>query len=158
MPQQRDSLNLQPVSNNGTLRLPLKTIGTHTSDTSLPEPEDPVDTSLLNGTITIDPIEASSAADSSLRPPHMVGVNPPEDSEDLSTVDEEDGKGGLDTNVDRPVVEDENQMTDEEKGAAELQNFWDYFLGKVNGWKTWVSGIVGISGGKEETNTVDDTQ
>jgi len=90
----------------------------------------------------------------------MVGVDPPENSEDLGTTDEADGKGGLDTSIDRPVVEDENQMTEKEKGEAELQDFWDFFLGKVDGWKTWVSGIVGIGGGdgKEEEITVNNTQ
>lgn len=109
-----------------------------------------MDTSGLNGTITIDPIEASSAADMSLKPPHMVGVNPPDSPDELGTIDEEDGKGGLDTSIDRPVVEDENQMTDVEKGKAKLHEYWEYFLGKVDGWKAWVSGLVGIGGGGGE--------
>ncbi|RDW66947.1 phosphodiest-domain-containing protein [Coleophoma crateriformis] len=132
-----DSLHLTPRPNNGTLRLPLKTVGVHSSDTTPAEPLDPdlsyTSTSLPSASaastteadeganmISISPIEASSAADPNNKPPTMVGVDPTEDS-----------------NVDRPVVSDESEMTDEEK------SFWEWLEGKLDGWKVWLGGLGG---------------
>lgn len=116
-----------PRPNNGTLRLPLKTIGLHDPSTSNPEPADPEPTpasvpGVPDGTIEISPIEASSAADPNVIPPTMVGVDIPE---------EDGGEEGEVINVDRPVVEDESEMTADEK------NFWEWFketFGAVKGW------------------------
>lgn len=123
------------MPNNGTLRLPLKPVGVHSEETIPATPVDPVD--LWNSTISIDPIEASSAADPHVVPPHLVGV----DDTDAGSAD-------------RPVVEDENQMTEEEKEEVEVQNFWDYVLGKIDGWKAWAGGLV--SGAESESGDVAD--
>jgi hypothetical protein len=120
-----DSLGLEPKPNNGTLRLPLKTIGVHSSDTSLPDPVDPADTSNTDGSINVDPIEAGSAADGDAIPPYMIGVNPADDA-----------------TTDSPTT-NEGQMADDEEGS-EPQDFWDYVWGKVDGWKTWVGDLVGL--------------
>lgn len=130
-----DSLALTPKPNNGTLRLPLKPIGLHSADTSPPEPADPEPTpsnldSPTDGTLSISPIEASSAADPNVVPPHMVGVDTPEDLED--------------PNVDRPVVEDESGKTEDEK------KWWEWFKGQLDDFKGWVSGLA-HGNGKNET-------
>ncbi|ESZ96409.1 hypothetical protein SBOR_3241 [Sclerotinia borealis F-4128] len=130
-----DSLALTPKPNNGTLRLPLKPIGFHSPDNSPPEPADPEPTpskldSPANGTLSISPIEASSAADPNIIPPHMVGVDTPEDSEDLD--------------VNRPVGGDESGMTEDEK------HWWAWFKGQLDDFKGWVSDLTHGSG-KNET-------
>ena len=74
--------------------------------------------------ISISPIEASSAADPNLEPPFMIGVDPAEEA-----------------SVDRPVIPDESEMTEDEK------NFWEWFKDKLDGWKGWFGEVVG--GGKD---------
>ncbi|KUJ08193.1 Phosphodiest-domain-containing protein [Mollisia scopiformis] len=135
-----DSLGLVPKPNNGTLRLPLKPIGLHSPDTALEDPNDPPTSTptpsptpspsatseeeAADAVISISPIEASSAADSNEIPPHMVGVDPIDD-----------------TNVDRPVVPDESEMTQEEK------DFWEWFKAKLDGLKGWFGEL--LSGDKD---------
>jgi hypothetical protein len=65
-------------------------------------------------------------------PPHMVGVDTP------------DNPVGDDPNVDRPVVDDESGMTEEEK------NWWEWFKGELDNLKGWIGGFV-QSDGKNET-------
>lgn len=79
--------------------------------------------------ISISPIEASSAADPNVLPPHLVGVDPVDD----------------DASIDRPVVEDESGMSSEEK------SFWEWFKAKLDGIKGWVASL----GGSEENDDVD---
>lgn len=69
--------------------------------------------------ISISPIEASSAADPDDVPPVMVGVDPTDE-----------------THIDRPVVQDESEMTDEEK------TFWEWFKKKMDKLKGWFGEIV----------------
>ncbi|THV49081.1 hypothetical protein BGAL_0212g00070 [Botrytis galanthina] len=126
-----DSLGLTPNPNNGTLRLPLKPIGLHSADTSPPEPADPEPSPSkiepqTNATLSISPIEVSSAADPNVVPPQMVGVDTPEDLED--------------PNVDRPVVEDESSKTDDEK------NWWAWFKGELDDFKGWISDLTHNNG------------
>jgi hypothetical protein len=82
--------------------------------------------------ISISPIEASSAADPNVIPPHLVGVDPLDVDEDKIEVDPTN-----DANVDRPVVPDESGLTDEEK------DFWEWFTGKLNGIKDWFGELTG---------------
>jgi hypothetical protein len=138
-----DSLDIDPKPNNGTLRLPLKTMGLHSPETA---PEDPIDpqepesitssiqnasqsvssttstseTSSPNPVIEISPIEVSSAADPNVVPPAMVGVDAPEDA-----------------NVDRPVIGDDSVVSEEEK------SFWSWFTDEMNKAKGWFSNIAG---------------
>ncbi|EPE29421.1 Alkaline phosphatase-like protein [Glarea lozoyensis ATCC 20868] len=140
-----DSLGIDPKPNNGTLRLPLNTIGLHSPETTPAEPIDPQvpepesvaspvqiftqsappatsasEISSADPVIEISPIEASSAADPNVVPPTMVGVDTPEDA-----------------NVDRPVVGDDSVVSEEEK------NFWSWFTDEINKAKGWFSDIVG---------------
>lgn len=135
-------MNLNPRPNNGTLRLPLKPIGVHTPGTTPAEPLDPDPSPVPSTTagegseegtnvISISPIEASSAADPNVVPPHLVGVDP---------ADEED-----EMNVDRPVVGDESEMTEDEK------TFWEWLQGKLDGWKVWLEGVTGKENGTKSS-------
>ncbi|TGO66237.1 hypothetical protein BOTNAR_0065g00230 [Botryotinia narcissicola] len=126
-----DSLGLTPNPNNGTLRLPLKPIGVHSTGTSPPEPADPEPSPSkiepqTNATLSISPIEVSSAADPNVVPPQMVGVDTPEDLEN--------------PNMDRPVVEDESSKTDDEK------NWWAWFKGELDDFKGWISDLTHKNG------------
>lgn len=123
---------LTPKPNNGTLRLPLKPIGLHSPDTSPLEPSDPEPTPsqlespkngtlLSNGTLSVSPIEASSAADPNVIPPHMIGVDSPAGLED--------------SNIDRPVVGDDSGMTQDEK------DWWAWFKGQLDDFKGWISDL-----------------
>ncbi len=124
---------MNPNPNNGTLRLPLKPVGLHSPDAAASEPSDPVDSTSTTepgtGFISISPVEASSAVEPAVVPPHLVGVDP---------VSEED----------KPVAEDKGSMTDDEKDQKDEQDFWDYFFGKLDGLKDWFGNLV--SGVKEE--------
>ncbi|QSZ37155.1 hypothetical protein DSL72_009249 [Monilinia vaccinii-corymbosi] len=140
-----DSLALTPKPNNGTLRLPLKPIGFHSPDTLPPEPADPEPAapskldSPKNGTLSISLIEASSAADPNVVPPHLVGVDIPEDLKE--------------PNVDRPVVEDESSMSaDEKTWWTWFKGHLDDFKGHIGDFKGWVSGLT-HGKGKNGTQT-----
>jgi predicted AlkP superfamily pyrophosphatase or phosphodiesterase len=132
-----DSLNLTPKPNNGSLRLPLKPVGLHTPEISFPEPADPVPANNVTGTldpgsnaISISPIEASSAADPKVQPPHIVGVDPP------------------DPTPTRPVAVDEGTKTGDKKPAKSGDNVWDYVWGKLDDLKNWFGDLVkGDKGG-----------
>ncbi|TAQ83722.1 hypothetical protein B7494_g7956 [Chlorociboria aeruginascens] len=124
-----DSLNLTPKPNNGTLRLPLKPVGTHSSETNPVEPIDPEPTPSpasnsdadVDAIISISPIEASSAADPNIRPPVPVGVDPVENA-----------------NVDRPVVNDENNPPPQNE-----KDFWKWVKGKIDHLKEWLKAVTG---------------
>ncbi|KAH8588526.1 alkaline-phosphatase-like protein [Bisporella sp. PMI_857] len=130
-----DSLHITPKPNNGTIRLPFKPVGVHSPDTSLPEPEDPVPapspstspaafstpspspaSSEDEGSfvISIDPIEASSAAHPNIVPDPVVSPEDPAPS-----------------NVDRPVVNDEGNKS--AKGTDWL-SWVKNKIDKVKGW------------------------
>jgi hypothetical protein len=139
-----DSLGLDPKPNNGTIRLPLKPVGTHSPDTTPETPSDPPPSAQSQATpsassaseagadavLSISPIEASSAADPGVIPPHFVGVDPAEE-----------------VNVDRPVVGDESGLTDDEK------TLWEWLTGKLEDAKTWLAGITGGDKGGANSTT-----
>ncbi|KAI0531891.1 alkaline-phosphatase-like protein [Xylaria digitata] len=60
-----DSIGMNPVPNNGTLRLPLKVVGLHNDEEVLEQPEDPVPTStsedVATGMMSILPISTPSS-------------------------------------------------------------------------------------------------
>ncbi|KAH7037508.1 alkaline-phosphatase-like protein [Microdochium trichocladiopsis] len=77
-----DSIGLEPRPNNGTLRLPLKTIGVHDSDpeTALQEVPDPAPEDAADGAImSILPVPSAPSADGQgvEQPGAPVGVSPP---------------------------------------------------------------------------------
>jgi hypothetical protein len=151
-----DSLGLTPKPNNGTLRLPFKTVGAHEPDTS-PEEEDPpppypiasTDPSPASsddepvGIISISPIEASSAADPNVRPPVVVGVDPADEPDIGVDLADEVNDDADEINVDRPVVGDDTVVSQEEK------SFWSWVQEELDGLKGWLSNVVG---GKKSPN------
>lgn len=97
-----DSIGLAPSPNNGTLRLPLKPVGLHDSESAVELPPDPV----TSYTITPTPLPSSSSS-SALAPvsspskslgvdpvatggsvPSSVGVDPPTDPDSADGGDE----------------------------------------------------------------------
>jgi predicted AlkP superfamily pyrophosphatase or phosphodiesterase len=140
-----DSLGLEPRPNNGTLRLPLKPVGLHSPESYPEDPSDPVPISTpssspsqtsdpdagADAVISISPIEASSAADPNVIPPHMIGVDPADE-----------------VNVDRPVVPDESGMTEDEK------DFWEWITDKLDKAKGWFGELIGS--GKDAEKEGDD--
>ena len=67
-----DSIGMEPVPNNGTLRLPFKVVGLHDEDTSIEQPEDPVLTSTIDkaatGMMSILPATTTSSTSSASQP------------------------------------------------------------------------------------------
>lgn len=123
-----DSLKLTPNPNNGTLSLPLQTVGFHTPETAPAEPEDPVPDIVT----PVGPIENSTAADDHLKPPPTIGVDNPD-------------------SVDRPAVHDDNtdkngSKSPKEKISDEVAKFWEYINGKLKEWKSWAGKVGGKKG------------
>ncbi|KAL3417171.1 ectonucleotide pyrophosphatase/phosphodiesterase family member [Phlyctema vagabunda] len=151
-----DSLDLTPRPNNGTLRLPLKPVGLHSPDTTPVEPLDPEPapasaTEDGANVISISPIEASSAADPDVVPPTLVGVDETDEGANVISISPIEASSAADPNVvpphfvgvdetddasvDRPVVDDEGSMSDDEK------SFWDWLQGKLDGFKGWLGDV-----------------
>jgi hypothetical protein len=105
---------MKPMPNNGTLRLPLKPVGLHDSQTTLEAPADPEPTPAavesVTGVMSISPIETSSAADANEGPPAAVGVDPPDEPNEPEENDGEDGDDKFDS----------------------IGDFWDWFTGKLD--------------------------
>ncbi|KAF4629367.1 hypothetical protein G7Y89_g8777 [Cudoniella acicularis] len=143
-----DSLGLTPKPNNGTLRLPLSTIGLHSPEATPEEPADPplsssapapasaapfsppssphipspTSTAEADAVISISPIENPNPSNPE-QPPQMVGVDPVTG----------------DSNADRPVVPGSG-MSEEEK------DFLSWFQGKLDEVKEWWGDVVGSKG------------
>lgn len=138
-----DSLGLQPQPNNGTLRLPLKTSGLHSPATSPSEPADlPASATAAEDADTvihIDPIEASSAADPDVVPPHFVGVDPPTDEQ----MTDPEGQQGNDGEEQPPVQDDDQESKDGGKSS-----WLDFIKQKLENLKDWAVGVVdAVKGG-----------
>ncbi|KAK9420944.1 putative Pyrophosphatase/phosphodiesterase [Seiridium unicorne] len=119
-----DSVGMKPIPNNGTLRLPLKTVGLHDSETLLEEPADPVPTAtaedVATGVMSISPVETSSAADPNEQPPTAVGVDPVDPLKEPETNPAEDNDGGSEEGDEQP------------KEFKSWQDYWDWLTGKVD--------------------------
>ena len=162
-----DSLGLEPKPNNGTLRLPLNPVGTHSPDTM---PEDPVDPQssapesaappapVPSQPQLVSPETPSSPTPISLQPPASTvsDASEPDGIIQISPIEESTAANpdyapphfvGVDPaeepNVDRPVVGDESTVSEEEK------NFWQWLTDKLDKAKGWVSNITGHGEAKE---------
>ncbi|KAK0655791.1 alkaline-phosphatase-like protein [Cercophora newfieldiana] len=137
-----DSVGIAPAPNNGTIRLPFKTIGLHSDPIENPaDPVKPVTTSTSavasspsTKSILVDP--ATTVPGPTTAPSKSLGVDPPQahptDQPD-SEGDQSDGKDG------------------EKKGGvgSAVSGFWDWFTGKVSHWWDKVKGAPSPSGEKE---------
>jgi hypothetical protein len=146
-----DSVGIVPAPNNGTLRLPLKTIGLHSDPgNGLDTPVDPVQivptsTSLsqeptTSASIIVNPVSTSSAesistssADSNTLT-RTVGVDDPV-SQPTNHPSEGSGGGGGENDSEGG---DHTSAADDAEEA--VKNFWDWFSGKVGHWWDKVTG------------------
>lgn len=116
-----DSLGIDPRPNNGTLRLPFEPIGLHDEAPPGYIPDDPPSSS-----------EATTVAED-------LGISKPSETPGQSmTTDIPESPVGPEMPVaTRPVVHD--------GGNPENENFnhwWDWVKGKLDGAKTWATGLV----------------
>ncbi|KAK0256531.1 hypothetical protein B0A54_04628 [Friedmanniomyces endolithicus] len=163
-----DSLGLEPVANNGTLRLPLKPSGVHDFDAPLEIPEDPQD----DGGMALPPEVPNLAyqhdeAQSSLPPevpnlanrpdlvlptdgvplvsslishrPLLHATATPAVGASQSATPTEAVSEAVRT---RPVVHD--GITDEEQDG-DINRWWSWVTGKIEAIKVWSSGLWGAS-------------
>lgn len=117
---------MKPIANNGTLRLPLKTVGLHEPDTALAEPEDP-DTSAVteeSAPISTSSVATTAAAESTAQPTEQsteqstatVGVDPIEPPQQTEV----------------PTTDNTSEDEDEPKEFKSWQDYWDWLTGKVD--------------------------
>lgn len=101
----------------------------------MPEPDDPPASATVDelsdpkadAIISISPIEASSAADPNVIPPHLVGVDEPDEAPS-----------------DAADVEGDGTVADKGK------KIWDWFSGKFDDLKTWAGDLVDSLGNNNE--------
>ncbi|KAL2883943.1 hypothetical protein SGCOL_000581 [Colletotrichum sp. CLE4] len=132
-----DSVGLIPEPNNGTLRLPLTTMGTHKSEDTPPEPEDPVPpytTTQIPAPASTPPAEQSATPDKSIQ------VDPVPQPTPSAPASNNDEKGDDD---------EESEGADEDaihKGKEAMIGVWDWLKDKFG--KVWDK-IKGSKGDKE---------
>lgn len=142
-----DSLGLEPKPNNGTLRLPLSQIGFHDATSGAPDPEDlPASATSdelmdpeADSVISISLIEASSAADPNVLPPHLVGIEPP--------AEYGDDEPGVDYSPPFQAPPEEpnggnKSSGDERPGKGKTQSWWDILSGEIQELKEWANNII----------------
>ena len=132
-----DSLGINPHSNNGTLRLPLRTIGLH-SDEGAPLLDTP-----------LDPEPADAGGYSEIRPGHMqrpdqdspTALEDPTIDQPISDTADEDGADG-DASGDTGSPE-----TDDEENSS--TGWWDFVHDQLEAAKEWAKDIIeAIKGNK----------
>jgi predicted AlkP superfamily pyrophosphatase or phosphodiesterase len=126
-----DSLGIKPHSNNGTLRLPLQTIGLH-SDEDAPVLDTPH-----------DPEPAGSGGDSEIRPGDMERPqqDPPADLESPAT-DHPSGEANGEERTNGDTA-DESGKTDTDVDEDESKkSWWDLVHDQLEEAKEWAKGII----------------
>lgn len=115
------------MPNNGTLRLPLKTVGVHDAETVLEKPQDPeiTPTAQVSATaaLTVSPVATSAAADNHERPPTSIGVDPADEHKTPSD-------GGADGDDKSPPEDDKDGK--DGKNANPLSHAWDWLTNKFD--------------------------
>ncbi|OHF03537.1 type I phosphodiesterase/nucleotide pyrophosphatase [Colletotrichum orchidophilum] len=132
-----DSVGLIPEPNNGTLRLPLTTLGTHKSEDTPPEPEDPVppyNTTQVPASPSAPPAEQPTNTDKAIQ------VDPVPQPTATAPASNDDEKGDDDEESDEA---DEDAI---EKGKEAMIGVWDWLKDKFG--KVWDK-IKGSKGDKE---------
>lgn len=124
-----DSVGMQPVPNNGTLRLPLSPVGLHDSEPTLeelPDPEEETssgdDEQLATGMMSILPVDALSTMTSEDLATGLMSIIPAETSPAIEV-------NPVPADVDEDHDEEEDEEDDDEKDG---KHWWE------NAW-TWVS-------------------
>lgn len=122
-----DSVGLVPKPNNGTLRLPLSPLGTHQSEDTPAEPQDPVTAYTTSQTSAPAPTSSSPADPATPTPEKTIQVDPPRPS---PTDDAGESEGA-----------DEDAI---QKGKEAMIGIWDWITDKFD--KVWDK----ITGSKKE--------
>ncbi|TQN73411.1 putative pyrophosphatase/phosphodiesterase [Colletotrichum shisoi] len=133
-----DSVGLIPEPNNGTLRLPLRPVGTHKSEDTPAEPEDPVPPYTTTASQTTASAQSTAAHSSTPEKPIQVDPVPQPSSTEAPTQDKQGGDDG-----------EESQGAEEDavqKGKAAMIGIWDWLTDKFG--KVWDK-INGSKGDKE---------
>lgn len=107
------------MPNNGTIRLPLQTVGLHDAETILTEPEDPVPVTesalVATGVMSILPIETNPIVNPDEPPATAIGVDPIDDSGNSE-----------------PSEDEGTDESEEPTGFKSWQDYWDWLTGKVD--------------------------
>ena len=142
-----DSVGIAPAPNNGTLRLPLKTVGLHSDpDVQVDNPVDPVD--------PVEPLSTSTSL--SPEPTKPILINPVSTSNAAVSTSSAETSAPAKTvtvGVDYPAPQPTNQPSGENGNdsgdgdssvvddvESSVKNFWDWFTGKVGHWWDKVTG------------------
>ncbi|KAL7925884.1 Phosphodiest domain-containing protein [Trichoderma austrokoningii] len=138
-----DSLGLTPKPNNGTLRLPLKPIGTHESEDEPKIPEDPVTSYSLASTSTSTSSQAAKTKTIE-RPSVPPKPTPSSSSSSSSSSDSSSlqphptssgAAAGMPTQKPQDQDQDQDQEDPDSSPPDKLQGIWDWFSDKID--KVW---------------------
>ncbi|KAJ8121522.1 hypothetical protein O1611_g10082 [Lasiodiplodia mahajangana] len=162
-----DSIGMDPMPNNGTLRLPLKVVGLHSDESVLEQPEDPVPVSTSEGTATgmmsilpvatpsstqkpttvslgVDPVDAEPQ-----RPTRPAKPHPTEGSQDVPEKPEKPEEPERPEDPEKPEEPEKPQepdKPDEGKGSSWWSSFkesWDWVKDHFNDFVDKVTGTDG---------------
>jgi hypothetical protein len=139
-----DSIGLKPMPNNGTLRLPLKTLGLHDPDEKPDEPEDPVPTFTGGQDGPDRPTIAPQASDVSTKaePSTISEASHSEEFKSQSTA-----KAASSSAPSKPKPTSDKGDDDDEKEGSD--SWWDWITGHIN--KVWNK----ITGGSKDDSKSD---
>ncbi|KAI5196451.1 Phosphodiest-domain-containing protein [Aureobasidium subglaciale] len=130
-----DSIGVVPKPNNGTLRLPLRPIGLHDSMPPNDIPEDlPEDSS---NEVSFESSLASSSSDPigvATGSTIMVSSSTQASRPTIVTTD----AAAAPT---RPVIHDDVSQEDEDNNGKDVNLWWDWVKGKLDGAKDWATGV-----------------
>lgn len=137
-----DSLGIEPVRNNGTLRLPLKPVGLH-SDPDAPKAESPAD----------PPTHTSSTTPTTSISIPSIPVSATQITQGNS-VSESTSYIEYTTTLEWSASPTGGPAKGEEGGAEHrVSKWWQWLKDKLNGAKDWAKGI--INGATNATATTD---
>lgn len=113
-----DSLGMEPAPNNGTLRLPLKPIGTHKDEDTPETPQDPVTTTAIP--------ERPTAPEKPTEPARPTAPAPAEgDGKDSDEKDDDDDDDDEDEDEDEKDEDEDNSV------GGKIKVWWDWVVEKV---------------------------
>ena len=136
---------MEPMSNNGTLRLPLSPVGLHDPESTLEEPADPVETTaigddgkpppdaeetasgeedLATGLMSILPVETNAGQGKN---PTPVGVDPVEVEPETQPASEDIDEGG-------------GSQDNDDDGGSWFGDVWEWIQDKFDAVKDKVTG------------------
>ena len=121
-----DSLGIEPVSNNGTLRLPLRTQGIHDFDEPIDMPHDPQEDEVPQGFPTLP----TGSQLPPIPPVQPIAPDPPQPPEPPQPAEPPKPP-----QPERPVVHD--GLDPEDEGPTNLNLWWEWMKGRLEALKWW---------------------